>query len=561
MSNASGRNGPYTNGSLPQINRSSAEEDALADQTNNLHLGPSHQTTFPGANPNSSAPPPRNISLNRSTWLTATPDQSKWKHAMEEARHFAGGLVTHPHESTKHFTILRHSHGLVFYKGPSTSLAITIFSDQPLPADRRLWLQLKGWTGKAGMKVKGLFRTNGNWINVTPTNRATPSALPPTDERAWQRDIKRFLEKAPKEARTHKIRETDVLRIPAEAEDGYYRIVMTCGNDRSVLCPSPVFRLASTSTSASSVKGSSLATLPVEVGINVLSSMAKGAAGNAISPITSQAAQYAPPSWATQTASVAYDASAMSNKIDAANEQYDTRRDDAVKQALSCPYNEITRACVVGEENGPQSPYPLKLESGIVRGTGRGAAELGFPTANLGIRPESLYIRLSGVYFGWGLIKSRDKKDFLEGWKQAIISVAQCPYNGPDVVPRQVIKVHLIDDFQGHQFFDAKLSLIIMGFLRPFISYDRIEAFLHETHRDIAITHRSLERPAWTPEATINQINHSQSSRSATDRYVDFRQNSQKLMDAVPLHKAGVRTGGASYKDQMVGRGGLYILR
>lgn len=34
--------------------------------------------------------------------------------AYREARHFAGGLISHPYEHTKHYTVLRHSHGLVF---------------------------------------------------------------------------------------------------------------------------------------------------------------------------------------------------------------------------------------------------------------------------------------------------------------------------------------------------------------------------------------------------------------------------------------------------------------
>jgi hypothetical protein len=73
--------------------------------------------------------------------------------AYEEVRHFAGGLVRHPSQSTKHFSILRHSHGLVFYQGITTSITISIFADVPLPADRTIWLQGKGWTGKAGMRA------------------------------------------------------------------------------------------------------------------------------------------------------------------------------------------------------------------------------------------------------------------------------------------------------------------------------------------------------------------------------------------------------------------------
>jgi hypothetical protein len=87
-----------------------------------------------------------------STSDSPSSEPSKWKTAMGDVRHFAAGLISHPFESTKHFNILRHSHGLVSYKGPSANLAITIFSDKPWPPDRTVWVQRKGWTGKAGMK-------------------------------------------------------------------------------------------------------------------------------------------------------------------------------------------------------------------------------------------------------------------------------------------------------------------------------------------------------------------------------------------------------------------------
>jgi len=67
--------------------------------------------------------------------------------AYQEVRHFAGGLIHHPSQSAKHFSILRHSHGLVFNQGSTTSIAISIFTDVPIPADRTIWLQSKGWTG------------------------------------------------------------------------------------------------------------------------------------------------------------------------------------------------------------------------------------------------------------------------------------------------------------------------------------------------------------------------------------------------------------------------------
>ncbi|KAL4872319.1 hypothetical protein BDV12DRAFT_193412 [Aspergillus spectabilis] len=71
-----------------------------------------------------------------------------------DARHFLGGLIHHPSESTEHYSILRHSHVVVFYRGPTTSVNVSIIADTLLPADRSLWLQCKGWSARTGMRAK-----------------------------------------------------------------------------------------------------------------------------------------------------------------------------------------------------------------------------------------------------------------------------------------------------------------------------------------------------------------------------------------------------------------------
>lgn len=150
--------------------------------------------------------------------------------AFGEARYLLGGLISRPAESNKHFTILRHSQGVVFYRGSTTSVTISIFSDAPLPPDRSLWLQNKGWTGKTGMRAKALFRLTDDWLDITPTLALRSDQVEPNDERAWQRDIAKFLKKAPSRVRdTHRLRETAVARIPAEAGDGYFQVVLCQG--------------------------------------------------------------------------------------------------------------------------------------------------------------------------------------------------------------------------------------------------------------------------------------------------------------------------------------------
>jgi hypothetical protein len=514
-----------------------------------------------------------------STSDSPSSESSKWKTAMDDARHFAGGLISHPFESTKHFSILRHSHGLVYYKGPSTNLAITIFSDEPLPPDRTLWVQRKGWTGKTGMKVKSLLHTNSSWIDVTPSERAEPSQLPASDERAWQRDIRKFLNKAPKEIRHHTPRETDILRIPASVEDGYFRVVLCAGEgNKSVLCPSPVFRVASTSTSSSSIRGASLATLPMEIGIKVLSSAAVTAAGNAISPVTSaihsQVRQYQPGLVVREAASTAYGGSGIQNKIDNANQQYAQTRDVVVESNLpnDANYNDLNRQGIIGSDSGPESPFPIRISSKIVPGTGRSTVELGVPTVNLAGAPEDVLYPLLGVYFGWATISTKVplQPGMLDTWHRAIITIAPCPYTPPSITPKKVIKAHLLHDFHGTQLhhLDAKISLFILGCLRaasPAEQYQDRDSIMYEISNDIAVTQASLssDRQAWSTEACINQLKLTKSNRSLTERYVDLRQSGQRQIDRVPLHKAGIRAPVAVQRDKMVvhGNGGVYVLR
>lgn len=548
------------------------DEDTVIPNSSNLVQSPTSALTI-------DCPGLVQSPTSASTSESPSSEPSKWKTAMGDVRHFAGGLISHPFESTKHFSILRHSHGLVYYKGPSTNLAITIFSDKPLPPDRTLWVQRKGWTGKTGMKVKSLLHNNSSWINVTPSERAEPSDLPPADERAWQRDINKFLKKAPKEIRHHMPRETDVLRIPASVEDGYFRVVLCAGEgNKTVLCPSPVFRVASTSTSSSSIRGASLATLPLEIGIKVLSSAAVTAAGNVISPVTSavqhQMSQYQPGFVVHQAASTAYGASGIQNKIDNANQQYAQTRDMLLHSDLSedAKNDDLGRADIIGSSSGPEPPFPIRISSKIVPGTGRSTAELGVPTVNLAGVPEDVIYPLFGVYFGWASISTKAPlpPDMLDTWLRTTITIAPCPYTPPSITPKKVVKAYLLHDLKGTQLqhLDAKISLLILGFLRPVSSpeqYHDYDSMLDEITKDIAVTQASLspDREAWSAETCINRLKLTMNSRSMTERYVDLRQAGQRHVDRVPLHKAGIRAPGAVQRDQMAvhGNGGVYVLR
>jgi hypothetical protein len=318
--------------------------------------------------------------------------------AYREARHFVGGLIHHPSQNTKHISILRHSHGLVFYHGPTTSIALSIFAAAPLPPTRTLWLQPKGWTGKAGMRARALTGRTATWLDVTPSTRLTAEQLNPHDERAWQRDIASFIKRAAGTARAkHALRETAVVRVPSGAGDGYYRVVLCAGaTKREVLCSSPVFRVLSVSTRPGSIRGASLGTLPLEVGARVLGSSARAAVkasvGNAVAPVAAAVQQRVrpyKPSWTTEMAArAAYDLSGMSKRVDSdvqdAGVLYDQKRNEAFGKSV---YEDLPN-------DGPNAPYPVKF-IGNVDCRSRIAEDFDVPITYLRTVPEDILHQLN----------------------------------------------------------------------------------------------------------------------------------------------------------------------
>ena len=500
--------------------------------------------------------------------------------AYGEVRHFAGGLISHPAESTKHYSILRHSHGLVYYSGSYTNLAITLFADRELPSDRTFWLQRKGWSGETGMKAGAFFGTHGSWIDVTPSITATADQMKPADERAFQRDIKKFLRKAPKKLAQHQLRETNVLRIPCEADDGYLRVVMCAGEKgKKTLCPSPVFRLASTSMSSSSIRGSSLKTLPVEAAIKIGTVAAQKTATTFAGPyvetarmfMTNQITSVYQPSAIVQTAATtAYGVSGVPDKIDVTNEQYEDARESSQRVMEQEAYDALTQPVVIGDEAGPRQPYPIRFYGKIVAGTGQSMAALGIPTANLANVDSDILLKHTGIHFGWASLdvpkKLRDELLIDDDWREAVISIIPDPSSRANVVQKKIVRVYILEEFEGAKFFDAKLSVILMGFIRPASQVVPGEqpdpqATLGNLYTDITSTSASLARSAWQADETLERIRSTASSRSITERYVDARQSTQKRIDKVPVWSLGVRSDGAALKDRFIRTGGITIRR
>ncbi|KAK1977581.1 hypothetical protein LZ30DRAFT_664758 [Colletotrichum cereale] len=516
-------------------------------------------------------------------------EKSFWQAALDETKYFAGGLVSHPFEYTKHHSILRHSGALVWYRGPSTSVTVTVFSDAPLPPTRTVWLQQKGFSGSMGMNLKSLVGATTSWLDVTPSTRAAPADLADGDERGCQRDIRKFLKKAPRNLAGHAPRETHVVRIPAAADDGYFRLVLCSGGGsgggkRRVLCPSPVFRVASTSTDASVVRGASLASMPLEMGIKAGSVVAATVVNKYIGPaaavvqaraktlskarvVTKHAAHVA-------QAKAGIDKSGIRTHVAACEDRYAGGGRAAGYDAWRAAGGghdgrfQETPPEVVGSDDGPSEPFPIRFDGKVTRGTGRGGAELGVPTANLTGVPEDVRVRMRGVYFGWARVvaPSRAAGGLDEAvsaeWHESLVTVGPAPYATPRVAAKNVATVHLIHEFGGAVFLGARLEVLVMGQLRASApAADGSDAALAAYGADVLLAVASLSRDNWGPAETRERLRAARSEMSLADRYVEARDRVQKQVDRVPLHLAGVRTEGAALRDRAFGNGGLWIPR
>jgi hypothetical protein len=504
--------------------------------------------------------------------------------AFQEARHFAGGLIHHPSESTKHFSILRHSHGLVFYQGSNTSLALSIFADTPLPDDRTLWLQSKGWTGKTGMRARAFVGRNGNWLNVTPTIGVGSEQLNPHDERAWQRDIASFQKRSKPQIRHHHLlRETVVLRIPADAGDGYFQVVMCQGEKKKVLCSSPVFRLLSVSSSPHSIKGASLKTLPLELGAMALGTYAKNTAGTVVSPVTtavqSQVQNYMPSWWVQEAATTAYGVSGAENRIDStvqdANVRFEQRR-DGLFETFGGVELEI--------EQGPKTPYPIHFTARTASGKGSEAEGSVVPTITLARVADTILQQFHGYYFGWcRFLSSKDNRSpNEETWLQVVLSALP---PDPALLARvsfaeankKTFTLHVIFDPDYVSLQDTSVEIRMMGFLRPDEPSQRAslrkgieagdeaadEAKMIAEVNDVSRTQTFLAHPAWAPEvleerAAKEKIGGLDKAKAG---YASTRMAAQRQIDRVPLHKIGVRTQTDRMKDKAIVANGFYVVR
>lgn len=497
--------------------------------------------------------------------------------AYGETRHFLGGLINHPIESSKHFTILRHSHGVAFYHGSTTSVTFSIFSDSPMPPDRTLWLQSRGWTGKTGMRTKALLRLHNDWLDVTPSVALHSSQVDPTNERAWQRDIARFRQKGPTKVRyAHLLRETVMVRVPIEAGDGYFQLVLCWGKKKNVLCNSPVFRVLSTSAKPSSMRGASLSTLPLELGALILGSQARSVVEAIASPVKSVAEDnikpYEPSTVKTKAAKTAY---SMSNANDRVGSVLKSQEQESQKPTAKAVEG-------LGDiSEGPREPFPMDFKGrGSLRTLENRDSLQDLPTINITKIPDACQQQLRGFYMCWARFYTAEEKGHYVNqsrWYQSILAIQNVDHTSMTKVnmsqiAKRSIKLRFLEDIVLPT--QVKLEIRVMCFIRPEIEppSGRSEKELLETREayaeatqladsyDASYTQAVLDHPAWVPEAS-KRAECQKENVGLIGKTKGSISTARSQVQNAPLHLLGVRAPSAAKRDQQIAVNGFYIVR
>lgn len=533
----------------------------------------------------------------KTTPSKSSPNRLSLHTGYKEAKHFAGGIIHHPAESTKHFTILRHSHGLVFYQGTATSIAISVFADTSLPADRKFWLKAKSWSSGTA-KNKATFRhQTEDLLDVTPTHAIDASQIEPSNERAWQRDILQFEKRTRRGPRSrHVLRETAVIRIPAEAGDGYFQIAMCVGNEEEALCISPVFRILSVSPSMGGVSGANWATLPFELGAMALTMVATKKAAGLVLPVKLAAKSkmgahmpaHVTESRAKQAAKasmMAYGATGAADKVGRQIEAFQTRYHEE-REGPFTPVFKIDD----DYENGPREPYPIRFTARYQNTGAQDVLERHIvPVGALTNLPDVALYRLSGYYFAWCSPAPKeggknDRRKKRQHWFPSIIVVSPVIVNQLDLIKmshatKKHVQIQVLTDKYDLPDPGAIVNIAVLGCIRPWD--DELEtlllddmkageevafetAMINETS-DIMLTQTILDNPAWGPEVRSQEDAEPKQKKHGLERlkqeYVDTRHTVQKQLDKVPLHRVGVRMPVDKMKEKAVIINGYYIER
>lgn len=119
----------------------------------------------------------------------------------------------------------------------------------------------------------------------------------------------------------------------------------------------------------------------------------------------------------------------------------------------------------------------------VVRGFGRGARELGCPTANF---PFEIVENLpnefdSGVYFGYAQLEKGDIHEM-------VTSIGWNPFYQNCV---KSMEIHILQEFEK-DFYGKELKIVILGYIRPQRNFKDLNELMEAINNDIITTREIL---------------------------------------------------------------------
>ncbi|GAA4855144.1 bifunctional riboflavin kinase/FAD synthetase [Saccharopolyspora cebuensis] len=126
-----------------------------------------------------------------------------------------------------------------------------------------------------------------------------------------------------------------------------------------------------------------------------------------------------------------------------------------------------------------------RLEGIVVRGAGRGGAELGFPTANLSTPPHAA-IPADGVYAAWFTHRRRGSAERGETYPAAVSVGSNPTFSGTE----RTVEAYVLD--VAADFYGEHVDLDFVRRLRPMVRFDGVEQLIAQMHDDVERTRRVL---------------------------------------------------------------------
>ncbi|KAF8603011.1 hypothetical protein BDV93DRAFT_508768 [Ceratobasidium sp. AG-I] len=174
------------------------------------------------------------------------------------------------------YSVIRHTRPFVIYQGANTIVPISVFGPQPLPKDRRVFLQKRGYrTGLLGWSFGGLLGGSKlPGLDVTPASSESwsrPKTLSSKQQTQIDKDVQRLFDPSKVPSSTSSgseshLLETLLVHIPVRSGDGYFRLRIASANGRKTIAESPVFRVGSLTWSSAHPQGASPLGLVPEMG-------------------------------------------------------------------------------------------------------------------------------------------------------------------------------------------------------------------------------------------------------------------------------------------------------